>query len=123
MLFAVWGSGSSPAKSYSKDYPREVSVAQFFRILGDVFSLRCTEPANPLENQLVYRSAAFRYCGFLMNLAKRRNQDQHVSPGADRGDTHQPQSSARCLTNYDRIRPIMTASSPDSRACRCLRRP
>ena len=38
-------------------------------------------------------------------------------------DTHQPQSSARCLTNYDRIRPIMTASSPDSRACRCLRRP
>jgi transposase-like protein len=28
-----------------------------------------------------------------------------------------------CLRNYDRIRPIMTASSPDSRACRCLRRP
>jgi hypothetical protein len=85
MLSAVWGSGSSPAKSYSKDSPREVSVGQFFRILGDVFSLRCTEPANPLENQLVYRSAAFRYCGFLMNLAKRRNQDQHVSPGADLG--------------------------------------
>ena len=56
-------------------------------------------------------------------VAKRRNQGQHMSPGADRGDTHQRQSSSRCLRNYDRIRPIMMASGSDSPAYRCLRRP
>src|SRR5271156_4774786 len=39
-----------------------------------------------------------------------------VVPRSAPGDTHQCQSSARCLRNYDSIRPIMTASSPDSRA-------
>jgi hypothetical protein len=62
-----------------------------------------------------------------LGLAKMRRQTAESGPARvprrRPGDTHQRQSSARCLRNYDRIRPIMTASSPDSRACRCLRRP
>src|SRR5256885_12945469 len=43
------------------------------------------------------------------------------------GDTHQPQSTARCLTNYDRIQPIMRSEehtselqSPCNLVCRLL---
>ena len=55
----------------------------------------------------------------VLGHVKRRNQHQHLSPWFAAGDTHQRQSSAGCLGNYDPIRSIMTASGPDSRACRC----
>jgi hypothetical protein len=62
-----------------------------------------------------------------IGLAKMRHQTAESGPARvprrRPGDAHQRQGSARCLRNYDRIRPIMTASSPNSRACRCLRRP